>query len=260
MVAQYMRDKIVDRLLQSEREHDVRVLFAIESGSRAWGFASTDSDYDVRFIYAHRRDWYETIDVENKRDVIEYPIVDEIDINGWDIRKALKLFAGSNPAFIEWIQSPITYLDNSCLRTEARFLLPSIYSPNAGYFHYRHMAKANVRNYLSREEVPLKKYLYVMRALLAARYVTEYRLPPPLPIVDLLPLIDSDDVRFELESLIEEKENHGELGVGPQNRVLNAFIEHEMSTEHEPLKTKTSPSKMQMLNRLFASVLKELSA
>lgn len=257
MIAAYMRDKILDRLLQVEQEHGVRVLFAIESGSRAWGFASQDSDYDVRFIYAHPRDWYEVIDVENRRDVIEYPIIDEIDINGWDVRKALKLFAGSNPAFIEWIQSPITYVDNSCFRIQARFLLPSIYSPNAGYFHYRHMAKSNVRNYLSREEVPLKKYLYVMRALLAARYVVEHRLPPPLPILELLPLIESDDVRWEIESLIREKTSNGELGTGPQNRLLNAFIEHEMSSELELPKTSPSPSKMSQLNSLFKSVLKE---
>ena len=255
MIPQYMRDKIVDRLLRAEQDHDVRVLFAIESGSRAWGFASPDSDYDVRFIYAHRREWYEAIDVESRRDVIEYPIVDEIDINGWDVRKALKLFAGSNPAFIEWIQSPITYLNSSCLRSDARFLLPSIYSPTAGYFHYRHMAKANVRNYLSREEVPLKKYLYVMRALLAARHVSQYRLPPPLPIVDLLPLIDSEDVRFELESLIEEKTKRGELGTGPQNKLLNAFIEHELSTEREPTKRDLCPTKMKALNRLFRTAI-----
>lgn len=255
MITQCMRDKIINRLLQAEQEHDVRVLFAIESGSRAWGFASPDSDYDVRFIYAHSRDWYESINVENKRDVIEYPIVDEIDINGWDVRKALKLFAGSNPAFIEWLQSPITYVNSSCLRTQARFLLPSIYSPSAGYFHYRHMAKANIRNYLSREEVPLKKYLYVMRALLAARHVSQHRLPPPLPIVDLLPLIDSEGVRFELESLLKEKVNHGELGTGPQNKLLNAFIGHELSIEHEPLKSVNCPLKMQMLNQLFKTVL-----
>lgn len=252
-----MRDKITDRLLQVEKEHDVCVLFAIESGSRAWGFASSDSDYDVRFIYAHSRDWYETIDVENKRDVIEYSIIDEIDINGWDVRKALKLFARSNPTFIEWIQSPITYVDSSCFRTQVRFLLPSIYSPTAGYFHYRHMVKSNVRNYLRSEEVPLKKYLYAMRALLAARYIVQYRLPPPLPIIELTPLIKSDDVRQEIESLIKEKINHGELGTGPQNKLLNAFIEHEMSNELESLESSPNPSKMRQLNSLFKSVLSE---
>ena len=89
----------------------MRVLLAVESGSRAWGFASPNSDYDARFIYSSAPDWYLSIDLEDKHDVIEYPIVDEIDLNGWDVRKALRLFARSNPAFVEWIQSPTIYLE-----------------------------------------------------------------------------------------------------------------------------------------------------
>jgi predicted nucleotidyltransferase len=89
----------------------VRVLLAVESGSRAWGFESPNSDYDARFIYLHPPDWYVSVDLEEKRGVIEYPIVDEIDPNGWDLRKALRLFGKSNPAFVEWIQSPLIYLE-----------------------------------------------------------------------------------------------------------------------------------------------------
>ena len=102
-----IRKEILRRIAAAEQEHGVKVLYAVESGSRAWGFASPNSDYDVRFIYAHPKEWYLTVDVEDKRDVIEYTIVDEIDINGWDVRKALKLFWKSNPAFVEWLQSPI---------------------------------------------------------------------------------------------------------------------------------------------------------
>ena len=78
--------EIMRRLAHAEAEHGVRILLAIESGSRAWGFASPDSDYDVRFIYAHEPRWYQSIDLEERRDVIEYAIVDDIDLNGWDIR------------------------------------------------------------------------------------------------------------------------------------------------------------------------------
>jgi len=112
LIDKEVHEEILKRIKAAEEEHDVKVLFAIESGSRAWGFASPNSDYDVRFIYAHKKDWYLDINVEYKRDVIEYPIVDEIDINGWDIRKALMLFWKSNPAFVEWIQSPIVYIKN----------------------------------------------------------------------------------------------------------------------------------------------------
>ncbi|MGL5005223.1 MAG: nucleotidyltransferase domain-containing protein, partial [Casimicrobium sp.] len=111
MIPEEVRAEIMRRMRSAEKEHDVRILLAIESGSRAWGFASPNSDYDARFIYIHPRDWYSSVDLEDKRDVIEYKIVDDIDLNGWDIRKALRLFSKSNPAFVEWIQSPITYIE-----------------------------------------------------------------------------------------------------------------------------------------------------
>ncbi len=108
-----VREKILAKLKGIEFEHGVRVLYAVESGSRAWGFASDDSDYDVRFIYARDRDWYLDICMENRRDVIETPLdADEIDCCGWDVRKALKLYGKFNPAFVEWLGSPIVYLDD----------------------------------------------------------------------------------------------------------------------------------------------------
>src|SRR5215510_9193481 len=107
-----------------ESEHDVRVLYACESGSRAWGFASPDSDYDVRFIYVRKRDWYLSFDVERCRDVIEYPIVDDIDCGGWDVRKALYLFTRTNGALLEWLHSPIIYLELGRLAADLRSLAP----------------------------------------------------------------------------------------------------------------------------------------
>jgi len=100
MIKDRIKQEIMRRISAAEEEHNVKVLYAIESGSRAWDFESPNSDYDVRFIYVHPKDWYVAVDLEDKRDVIEYEIVDEIDINGWDLRKALKLFWKSNPAFI----------------------------------------------------------------------------------------------------------------------------------------------------------------
>lgn len=109
MISAEVRQEVFNRLRVAESEHHTKVLLAIESGSRAWGFASPNSDYDARFIYANRPDWYLSVGLEEKRDVIEYPIVEDMDINGWDLRKALRLFSKSNPGFVEWIQSPIVY-------------------------------------------------------------------------------------------------------------------------------------------------------
>src|SRR6476660_157121 len=111
--------EILRRLAWAEAEHGVRIVMAIESGSRAWGFASPNRDFDVRFIYAHPREWYVAVDLEERRDVIEYGITDDIDLNGWDLRKALRLFWKSNPAFVEWIQSPIRYIERGGFRTGA---------------------------------------------------------------------------------------------------------------------------------------------
>ncbi len=127
--------EILRRLLRAEEEHGVRILLAVESGSRAWGFASPNSDYDVRFIYAHPPAWYQAVDLEEKRDVIEYPIVDDIDLNGWDVRKALRLLWKSNPAFVEWAQSPIRYIVRGGFADAARALLPQVYSIESGMYH-----------------------------------------------------------------------------------------------------------------------------
>jgi predicted nucleotidyltransferase len=86
---------------------DVVVLLAVESGSRAWGFSSKDSDYDARFIYLRRPEAY--LSIRAPRDVIERRIVDEVDVNGWDLRKALGLLMKSNPPLLEWLQCPIIY-------------------------------------------------------------------------------------------------------------------------------------------------------
>ncbi len=126
LIPEDVREEIMLRLAATEAEHNVRILLAVESGSRAWGFASPNSDYDVRFIYAHQPDWYQAVDLEERRDVFEYKIVDDIDLNGWDVRKALRLFRKSNPAFVEWIQSPILYRSHGSFAEGARALLPYV--------------------------------------------------------------------------------------------------------------------------------------
>src|SRR5436190_9326529 len=114
-------------LARLEAERNVRVLFACESGSRAWGFASCDSDYDVRFLYVHARDWY--LSVEDRRDVIEQPIVDDLDVSGWELRKALRLLRKSNPPLLEWLQSPMVYRQDAAFVAEFRALAATFYSP-----------------------------------------------------------------------------------------------------------------------------------
>jgi predicted nucleotidyltransferase len=119
---------------QVEAERNVRVLFACESGSRAWGFASRDSDYDVRFLYVQRRDWY--LSVDDRRDVIELPIADNLDVSGWELRKALRLLRKSNPPLLEWLKSPIVYHEDPAFVAEFGALAAKFYSPRRCFAHY----------------------------------------------------------------------------------------------------------------------------
>lgn len=229
MIPAPVRAEILQRIRRAEAEHEVKVLLAVESGSRAWGFESPNSDYDARFIYIHRRDWYLSVGLEEQRDVIEYPIVDDIDLNGWDLRKALRLFWKSNPAFIEWVQSPIVYAEHGGFAERVRALLPAVYSCVSGMHHYRSMAKTNYRGYLRCDEVPLKKYFYVLRPLLSVRWLERYGTAAPIEFAKLLHLVDEQPALLEdIHELLEKKRAAPELGLSAPVCSINDFIETEL--------------------------------
>jgi predicted nucleotidyltransferase len=254
-----IHDEILERIAAAEVEHDVKVLLAIESGSRAWGFASATSDYDVRFIYIHKKDWYIDIDLEAKRDVIEYPIVDEIDINGWDLRKALKLYSNSNPSFVEWITSPIVYTCEGNFALSAKALLPEIYSAEKGIHHYRSMAKTNYRGYLKADKVPYKKYLYVLRALLSIRWLERYNTPAPIQFSVLLDhVLDNDSLLENINELLRRKRAETEKALSLPIKPINTFIETELlRLESYAGKYGDKGDSIDLLNSLFHRVLNE---
>ena len=258
MIRAPVREEILRRIHAAETEHRVRVLLAVESGSRAWGFESPNSDFDARFIYVHNRDWYLSID--DKRDVIEYPIVDDIDLNGWELRKALRLFRSSNPAFVEWIQSPIIYLERGPFAMMCRNLLPDVYSCVRGVHHYRSMAKTNYRGYLRESMVPLKKYFYVLRPLLSVRWLEAYGKPAPIEFGKLLHLIESKrELTSAIHDLLASKRAAPEMGLSPQVPSIQSFIEVELerleNLHQEPWQA--APEATERLNDLFVRCLPE---
>ncbi|HEX8552415.1 MAG TPA: nucleotidyltransferase domain-containing protein [Abditibacteriaceae bacterium] len=225
-----MLERIKHTLADIEAEFDVRILFACESGSRAWGFASPDSDFDVRFVYIHRSEWYLSIDVENARDVIEKPIIDDLDINGWDARKALRLLYKSNPPLLEWLGSPIQYQEYAGSLALLQEAAARCYSPVACAYHYRQMAKTNYVANLRGDEVKLKKYLYVLRPLLAVRWIEAGRGAVPTPFGELLAAEALPaPVQQDIDTLLIQKSSSGESARGPRLPSLHAWIEEELA-------------------------------
>ena len=225
-----MTPTILERLAAIEETHAVRILYACESGSRAWGFASPDSDYDVRFIYAHPRDWYLRIDLEYQRDVIECPIEDDLDINGWDLRKALQLMRKSNPPLFEWLHSPMVYRAQPGFQEAMQTLTPACYSFPACAWHYLHMARGNNRVYLQGDQVRLKKYLYVLRPLLAVQWLESGRGIVPMLFRTLVDtLIAPGPLRDAIDQLLIWKQGGDELAWGPRIPVLNDWISVELA-------------------------------
>lgn len=178
-----MRKRILEELQKIEQIHNVKIIMAIESGSRAWGFASPDSDYDVRFIYVRSKEDY--LKLEGIRDVIEWKLDEVLDINGWDIKKALQLLHKSNPTIFEWCASPIVYLETPEFAV-LKSALTNYFSEKKALYHYWHMAQTNYREYLKGEEVRIKKYFYVLRPLLAAQWILDKRVAPPMLFDELV--------------------------------------------------------------------------
>lgn len=226
-----MRAQIMEELAAIEARHEVTVLFACESGSRGWGFASPDSDYDVRFIYVNRLPWYLT--VTPRREVIELPISGELDINGWDLRKALGLMRESNPTLLEWLRSPIVYREDAQAMPRFRALSEAVFSNARGWHHYASMAKKNFREHLQAETVRYKKYLYVLRPLLAARWIRMRPGVPPMRFADLaqhtLDAVRDAALIDEINALLEVKMRAGEAATSPRWPGIHAFIEAELA-------------------------------
>lgn len=222
-----MRNKIIMKLHDIEKEHDVKILYAVESGSRAWGFESTDSDYDVRFIYAHPKNWY--ISIEDKRDVIEYPVEGLLDFSGWDIKKALKLYRKSNPPLYEWLISPIVYLEIGDFTQKLRNLIPRFYSSISSIHHYLHMAQGNNRQYLKGEIVRIKKYFYVLRPIFACIWIEQFKSQPPMEFMKMLNTLKLDNkLKAEVENLYKRKKAGEELDKEKRISIISDFLDEKI--------------------------------
>jgi predicted nucleotidyltransferase len=250
MISLEMFQAVADELRRIERQYGVQVLYACESGSRAWGFASRDSDYDVRFLYVQSRDWYRSI--EDQRDVIEEPIHAGLDLSGWELRKALRLLRKSNPPLLEWLKSPVVYQQDERFIPEFRALAVEYYSPARCFQHYLHMASGNVREYLKGDMVWLKKYLYVLRPLLACRWIERQRGEVPMRFDDLVRgVVEEPDVRQGIAQLLVQKRAGEELDRAPKIESLSRFIAAELPRLESLRLPDEDGADVQALNRFF---------
>jgi predicted nucleotidyltransferase len=211
------------KMAEIEKDHAVKILYAVESGSRAWGFESADSDYDIRFIYAHAKNWY--LNILPKKDVIEYPIVNEYDYSGWDLRKALFLLNKSNPVLFEWLVSPIVYYKDDYSYAVMTDVSKHYFSPISSVYHYVHMANGNYRQYLQADTVKIKKYFYVLRPIMACMWIEARNGPPPMEFEALLTQIQDKKLLEKINKLLARKKSGLELGIEPRIPIINDFIE-----------------------------------
>ena len=249
-----VRTEIMARLAGIEAEHAVRILFACESGSRGWGFASPDSDYDVRFLYVHRPAWYLT--VHPGRDVIEQPVSAVFDVCGWDLKKALALLHNGNVQVMEWLDSPVVYRAEESFLAAMRAAAQDFHRPERSFMHYLYMAKKNFHEHLQRDPVKLKKYLYVLRPLFAALWIEQGRGIAPMVFEQMVDALVSDAaLRRAIADLLEVKRRVPETELGSPIPVIQEFVQRELDrlTAIPPVKSQVPDAGV--LDRLLHDIV-----
>ena len=215
-----MKDKILQQLKNIEKGKGVEILFACESGSRAWGFASPDSDYDIRFIYKHDLQYY--LSLWEQKDVIEFMTEDDLDGSGWDLRKTVKLLAKSNAPLLEWLHSPIVYYQDEMFVNETRRLAEKCFSPIACLYHYLGTTK-NFMDVCTAEEVKLKSYFYALRTALAGKWIIEKNSFPPVAFLELLAIAPLE-IQEKVMELMEIKATQNETYLHPKEVLITDFL------------------------------------
>ena len=248
-----MENKIQEKLKEIEKSKNVTLLFAVESGSRAWGFASPDSDYDIRFIYKHDVDYY--LSLWEKPDVIEFMTQEDLDGSGWDLRKAVKLLAKSNAPLLEWLYSPAVYYENVAFVTQMRSLAKDCFSPIACLHHYLGTTK-NFMDVCQAEEVKLKSYFYALRTALAGKWIIENNSFPPVDFMELLP-IAPQHIQDKVIALMTIKAQQDEKYLHPKEVLITEFLMETIAYNQEHASSLGSGKKMSVeLDGVFINWIK----
>ena len=254
----YMTDiteTIKAKLDEIERNENIRILYACESGSRAWGFASPDSDYDVRFVYVRPVEFY--LKIEKTKDTLECELNETYDISGWDLKKLLWLLNRSNPSIFEWAASPIVY--KTTVEWESvRKILGNHFSAVKALYHYNSITKNNLRRYFDgRNEVKYKPYLYNLRQCLACQWIMDKKSPPPIVFDALKKACLPQELEETVDKMLALNKNKEEKDTGSRIREIDTYIEEIVSKVEEYLETQKErrESDWEELNGVFRSVI-----
>lgn len=254
-----MRDikkEILEKLEEIEQQENVRVLYAVESGSRAWGVESPDSDYDVRFVYVRTKEDY--LSLQEKRDVIEWQLDEVLDINGWDLRKTLIQFRKGNATLFEWADSPVVYKTTEAWEQISK-VGKKYFSKKVALYHYYGTANSTFCQFLQGEEVKYKKYIYALRPLLACKYIEQYETIPPVKFEDLLKQQLPKELSDEIQTMLTIKANSDEKDLNPRMPVIHNYIQEEIKRYEQISKEMEDDGSgdWSALNRVFLKVLGE---
>lgn len=233
-IAPEARAEIERRLHAIAAEEGIRILMAVESGSRAWGFPSPDSDYDARFIYV--RPLRDYLRLSPRRDVVERPIVDLFDVNGWDIDKTLGLLLNHNAVVAEWINSPIRYQPDDPVIGRLAELADRNFNPRGYARHYASLGRNNVARWKEdAETLSVKRYFYALRPALCVRALRmnpEAR--PPMALQDLMAATDlPPSLATLIEELVALKAQTKEAAPATRSPELEALITGELARAEE---------------------------
>ncbi|MGN0596622.1 MAG: DNA polymerase beta superfamily protein [Ruminiclostridium sp.] len=221
MTQEEMNVLVPIKLKEIEREYNVNVLWAVESGSRAWGFASPDSDFDVRFIYKRKPKDY--LKLNPQRDVIELPVDEIWDLNGWDLDKTLTLLQKSNPTLYEWMNSPVRYYCTDFVK-RIRPLLDECFSEEKMLYHYLCTAKNDAKAHLQGETIKPKKYFYSLRSVLACMWIMNTHSAPPVPFDSLTEAVLPAELKPSVDYLLKLKLNSPEKAEIKHIEEIDSFL------------------------------------
>ena len=261
-----MKDKIIRLCKNIEKKENMKILFAVENGSRAWRMSSKDSDYDVRFVFVRPLEDYiqinklqEVIHIAFDKNCNKVPVEGSfIDLSGFDVFKYVRLLSDSNPTAIEWLVSDIVYYgkQNKVFRD---FALKN-FNKISLYHHYKSMCRNNYLKYLkSRSDVTYKRYLYAFRGLLNAKWVVYKRTVPLISFLETLEKgggLISEGVVDKLKEIIKLKLQGKEKDIIQNIVRFDMYIEEFLKDDSEAPREKSHATFNSLNKELRKIVLK----